>query len=308
MRIAVVVTRLQAGAGGVALRGALALDPDRFQVTVITGSGDSLLEDAQAAGLDLHMVPNLVSHISPSHDLHALRDLTELLSVGAYDVVHTHSAKAGALGRVAAARIGVPLIAHTFHGFPFHDFQSALRRAAYVTIERRLARSTDAFLAVGPGVAAEAVRRRIAPPDRIRTIAAAIDGLAGAGSTRLTRAQARRSIGALPGMRVVGTVGRMDYQKAPEQFVDAIALLGRDDVLGVWVGDGPLREMVERRAARRGLANRFVCLGQRARRAGVAPWLRPLRDGQPLRGPSVCARRGDERRGACRGNCRELSP
>ena len=90
-------------------------------------------------------------------------------------MVHTHSAKAGALGRLAAERAGTPRVVHTFHGFPFHEFQSRARRAAYVGIERYLARRTDIFLAVGGAVAAEAVRRGIAVPERVRVINPAIE-------------------------------------------------------------------------------------------------------------------------------------
>ena len=185
MSVAVVITRLQAGAGGVALRGARALDPERFEVTIIAGdcvvgadsdgSGDSMLARATAAGLNVVSVPQLVSPISPADDRRALRQLTELLAEGGYDVVHTHSAKAGALGRLAAERAGTPRVVHTFHGFPFHEFQSRARRAAYVGIERYLARRTDVFLAVGGAVAAEAVRRGIAVPERVRVINPAIE-------------------------------------------------------------------------------------------------------------------------------------
>jgi glycosyltransferase involved in cell wall biosynthesis len=271
VNVAVIVTRFQAGAGGVALRGALALDPDRYEITIIAGSGDGLLDHARKAGLRVVLVPSLVSQLSPTHDAQALRELRALLDQRHYDVVHTHSAKAGALGRMAAAQVGVPLIAHTFHGFPFHDFQSAFRRAAYIAVERRLARRTDVFFAVGAGVAAEAVRRRIAPPDRIRTIAAAIELTPDLGPQRLARGQARRALGALPGVKVVGAVGRLDFQKAPEHFVDAISWLDREDVLAVWVGDGPLRSKVEQRAVRRGLAGRFVCLGHRDDVATLLP-------------------------------------
>ena len=90
-------------------------------------------------------------------------------------MVHTHSAKGGALGRMAAVNAGTGRIVHTYHGFPFHEFQPRWRRSAYVRIERWLSRRTDAFLAVGGGVAAEAIRRGLALPDRIRTIAPAVD-------------------------------------------------------------------------------------------------------------------------------------
>lgn len=270
--VAVVVTRLQAGAGGVALRGALALDAERYETTIIAGgthgtadsdgSGDRMLAQAADAGLRVVTVPELVSPIAPITDVRALRILTDLLAEGAYDVVHTHSAKAGALGRLAAARAGVPRVVHTFHGFPFHEFQSRPRRAAYVGIERYLSQYTDVFLAVGGAVAAEAVRRGIAAPDRVRVINPAIEHPTAPGSPAV-RAAARSRLGVPVGCKVVGTVGRVDYQKAPECFIDAIAALGRPDVYAVWVGDGPLRRDLQARAERRGLADRFTCLGHR---------------------------------------------
>ncbi|HEY2315212.1 MAG TPA: glycosyltransferase [Streptosporangiaceae bacterium] len=272
LSVAVVVTRLQAGAGGVALRGALAVDPLRYEVTIIAGgsggaansdgSGDGLLVRAAEAGLNVVSVPELVSQVSPTNDTRALRRLTELLAAGRYDVVHTHSAKAGALGRLAAERAGTPMVVHTFHGFPFHEFQSTARRGAYVSIERYLSRRTDAFLAVGGAVAAEAVRRGIAVPERLRVINPAIESAASVASPAV-RASARRALGVPVGCTVVGTVGRVDYQKSPETFVDAIAALGRPDVYAVWIGDGPMRRQMEKRAMRRGLKGRFICVGHR---------------------------------------------
>ena len=118
------------------------------------------------------------------------------------------------------------------------------------------------FLAVGSAVAAEAVRRGIAVPERIRIINPAIEpsprpgrpGGPGRGTPPARRAA---------GCKVVGTVGRIDYQKAPENCVDAIAALGPGRRLAVWIGDGPMREEMVARAARRGLQGRFLCAGHR---------------------------------------------
>jgi glycosyltransferase involved in cell wall biosynthesis len=272
LRVAQVVTRFTAGAGGVALRGALALDPGRYEIAFITGSGDLLVRQAQQAGCQVTVLKSLRSEIAPADDWRALADLEACLGAGHFDVVHTHSAKAGALGRLAAHRVGVPTIVHTYHGFPFHRFQSPLRRAAYVGIERALGRFTDAFLAVGTAVAAEAIQRRIAPPERVRTIGVAVstaDPLNGV----WTRPEARRVLGVPPGMRVVGTVGRLDFQKAPDDFVAALAELRRDDVFGVWIGDGPLRAATERLAARRGIAGRMAFLGERTDVSALLPGL-----------------------------------
>lgn len=270
LRVAQVVTRFMAGAGGVALRGALALDPDSYEIVFVTGEGDRLVRQARDAGLEVVVMPRLRSDIAPVDDRRALADLQAL--VRGFDVVHTHSAKAGVLGRTAAHRARIGRIVHTFHGFPFHQFQSGLRRAAYIRIERRVGKFTDAFLAVGPAVAAEAITRGIAPPERVRTIGIGADTAAPAPGAP-ERAEARRLLGAPPGMRVVGTVGRLTFQKAPDDFVAALAALPREDVFGVWIGDGELRRKTERLAARHGLNGRMCFTGERGDVAALLPGL-----------------------------------
>ena len=125
-----------------------------------------------------------------------------MLGRGRFDVAHTHTAKAGALGRMAASRALVPRIVHTYHGFPFHEFQSPGRRSAYVAIERRLGRITDVALCVGTGVAVEAVRRGLIAPDRVRTIGVAVD------SARGTELQARAPEAREKARRALGAAGR----------------------------------------------------------------------------------------------------
>jgi len=248
-RVAVVITRLEGGAGILALRGAAALDPARFTVTIITGSGGPLLGQARAAGLEVVLEPSLRTPIGPATDLAALRRLTALLRARRFDVVHTHTAKAGAVGRLAARRAGVGRIVHTYHGFPFHEFQSPARRGAYVALERRLGRITDLALAVGSGVAVEAVRRGLIPPDRIRTIGVAVDQPLPMAADPVARRRARRALGLPPDVIVVGAVGRLAYQKAPEDFLAALRALRRPGVIGVWVGGGELAGRVARLAA-----------------------------------------------------------
>lgn len=271
VRVAQVVTRFMAGAGGVALRGALALDPDCYEVVFVVGSGNRLIQEAQDAGFEVVIQEHLRSEISLAHDRAAFADLKAFCHAGQFDVVHTHSAKAGALGRLAARDAQVGRIVHTYHGFPFHNFQSRMRRQTYIRIERSLGRFTDAFLAVGPAVAAEAIVRRIAPPERVRTIGVAVSN--GRAPDLSDQAEARRLLGVPPGMRVVGTVGRLDFQKAPEDFVNALAGMRRSDIYGVWIGDGPLRAKTEKLAARRGLKGRMSFLGERSDVASLLPGL-----------------------------------
>jgi glycosyltransferase involved in cell wall biosynthesis len=263
VRVAQVVTRFIAGAGGVALRGAQALDRDRFSVTILSQDGGPLFAEAERAGLQVVRLRHMRPELSPSEDRRALNELKERLAEGGFEIVHTHSAKAGALGRLAAHRLGVPGIVHTLHGFPFHEFQSRIRRHAYIETERRLGRITDQFLAVGAAVAAEAIRLRIAPPERILTIASAIDPVGLEPASPATRSAARLLIGLPASAKVVGTVGRLDYQKAPADMVAAARGLTDADVRFVWVGGGPLRDSIQRSIDREGLASRFLLLGER---------------------------------------------
>ncbi|GAA1607151.1 MULTISPECIES: glycosyltransferase [Kribbella] len=263
LEVAVVVTRFIAGAGGVALRGVLPLDPGRYQVTIITGQGGPLTDRAAAAGMRVLIEPSLVAPLSPSDDRRALRRLTELCTAGGYDVVHTHSAKAGALGRLAAHRADVPRIVHTYHGFPFHQFQNPVRRTAYIAIERRLARITDDVLAIGTGVATEALRLGLATPGTLRTITPVVDAVT-VPRTDSSRTAARAALGVDATTPLIGTVGRIDYQKAPEHLIAAIAALRHTDAVAVWIGSGPGEREAKELVHRLGLTDRFRFAGERS--------------------------------------------
>ena len=259
------------------------MDPAAYEMTIITGSGDPLLLGrAAAGGLEVLIEPALRAPIGPGSDLRALVRLRKLLGHRAFDVVHTHTAKAGVVGRLAAHGAGVPRLVHTYHGFPFHEFQAAPRRWAYARIERWLGQITDLALCVGTGVAVEAVRRQLISPERIRTIGVVVDGpvvdgpvvdssvVDGLVPSADARARARAALG-LPGdATVVGTVGRLTYQKAPEDFLAALQALDRPGVIGVWVGDGELA-------------------GQIAAQAREIPWIRVLLTGQRVNIPELLA-------------------
>jgi glycosyltransferase involved in cell wall biosynthesis len=276
LRVATVITRLEGGAGVLALRGAQTLDPALVKTTIVTGSGGRLLDEAAASGIEVLVEPMLREVIAPRSDLLAVGLLESVLRERDFGVVHTHCAKAGAVGRMAARRAGVPRIVHTYHGFPFHEFQSAVRRRAYVSIERRLGRITDVALCVGSAVAAEAVRRELVAPERVRTIGVCVDGpdrLRASMSAGLpdARRRARAALGLPEDATVVGTVGRLSYQKAPEDFVTAIRKLGRPGVVGVWIGGGELAERVARQAGTLPPGTRVVLAGERTDVLEVLP-------------------------------------
>ncbi|MFA1539874.1 glycosyltransferase [Actinomadura monticuli] len=294
LRVATVITRFNGGAGQVALNGALALPDGGYERAIVTGGvgmdstaastrnsvlyGDDAVANAaagdltpaaHAAGMEVVQVGPLVPQISPRDDMAALRTLTRVLAEGRYDVVHTHSAKGGVIGRVAAARAGVPRIVHTWHGFPFNEFQSFARRRVYIRLERIAAKRTDAFLAIGSETVTTALRLGLTTPDRVRLSWPAVDVDAYAASPG-SRAQARRRLDLPLGVKVVGSIGRLTFQKGPEVFAKAIARLP-DDVFGLWVGGGPMADELERLTAKLGIEERMRWLGHRDDVADVLP-------------------------------------
>ena len=267
-RVVTVITRLEGGAGALALRGVLGLDRAEFEPVIVTGGGGRLVEQAVAHGVEVVVNAGLKPTIDLVSDLRATRWLTSALAGRRPDVVHTHCAKAGTIGRLAARRAGTRTIVHTYHGFPFHEFQSAARRRAYVEVERRLGRFTDVGLCVGTAVAVEAIRRGLIAPERVRTIGVPVDAR-GRARRPADVARARRRLGIADGDLIVGAVGRLTYQKAPEDFVTAISALRRRDVVGVWIGGGERAAATARLARTAG--QRIVLCGDRSDVADLLP-------------------------------------
>ena len=247
-----VITRFWAGAGGNTLLSAVGMDPARYQVWVAGCPGGPLWERARAAGVGTVELRRFREVLSPLEDLYVLVQLIRLLQRERFTVVHTHSAKGGFLGRLAAWLCRTPVIVHTFHGFSVHDFMSRPKRRLYLLLERALRRPTHAFFAVSPRVAREAVELRLAPPGTVSVVPSAVelDGIPRGDATGV-----REELGIPPGVPLVGTVGRIDLQKAPLDFVRMAALVASTHPLArfVMVGDGPLLEQVRREADRLGV-------------------------------------------------------
>jgi glycosyltransferase involved in cell wall biosynthesis len=261
LRIAHVTANFADGSGGITLRQALALD-ERYSSTILAPEHGSLFDRAEAEGLEVIRLREMGRgrRVYPWADVRALRELGEHLRAGEFDLVHTHAGRAGALGRVAAHRLGGCAIVHTLHGFPFNEFQSPVVRRTLQSVERRLGRITDYFITDGTFVASEAIRLKVAQPERVRAVISPIDAVPLISES--TRHNARLLLGIPDGARVVGTAARLVVQKSPLDMVKAIAAL-QPDVYMVWLGDGDLRAKTERLIAKEGIGERFLLLGDR---------------------------------------------
>ncbi|GAA4059064.1 glycosyltransferase family 4 protein [Streptomyces shaanxiensis] len=251
-----VITRFYAGAGGNTLLTALGMDPDRYEVWVAGVPGDDLWERAAAEGVHTVQIPGFRDFLTPG-DVLVLWRLVRLIRRERFTIVHTHSAKGGFLGRLAARLCGTPVVVHTFHAISFHDHMSPWRRALYRSLERMTSHLAHAYLAVAPRLALEAVRQRLAPPGRVDVVPSAVEL---AGIPDGFDPEARRTLGVPKDIALIGTVGRIVHQKAPLDFVRMAALVHAryPDTAFVIVGDGQLADDVRRLAADLGVDVRIT--------------------------------------------------
>jgi glycosyltransferase involved in cell wall biosynthesis len=264
-----VITRLiVGGAQENTMLTAAVLDPDRYAVDVIsgpqTGPEGSLIEEIHTRGVPLSIELALVREINPLKDLRALLALCCHIRRGHYTIVHTHSSKAGILGRWAAWLAGVPVIVHTVHGWGHHERQHPLTRRFYILLEQLTQRITDRLIVVSSRNIEKGLADGIASPEKYVIIRSGIELDRFRTPTR-SRRDVRAELHIPPGAAVVGTVTRLSPQKAPLDFVKAVARVAeqRPNVHFVVVGDGPLRAEVEARVAAAGLADRFHLAGLR---------------------------------------------
>ncbi len=252
MKICHVITRLIIGGAQentiLTCRGLVDRD---HKVTLIagpeTGPEGSLWGQAEEAGCSLVRLNSLRRAVSPWADWQARRDLANLFQRLQPDIVHTHSSKAGILGRDAASVAGVSKIVHTIHGMSFNRTQSAMTRWLYRTLERRAARVTTAFVSVADAMTAQAVEAGLAPATRFTTVRSGMEVDRFQPSLE-QRKSLRKKWGIRDDEVVIGTVARQFKHKGYEDIIKAMphAVAGNEKLTFVWVGDGANRSQYER--------------------------------------------------------------
>jgi len=263
IRVLLVITRLElGGAQRVVLHTAANLDRRRFSVALAWGPGDILDDEArQIDDLALFPVQTLVRPVAPISDIRAFSSLRAALRSFAPDVVHTHSSKAGILGRLAARVEGVPSIVHTVHGFGFTPLQKAPLRVALKNAERILARCTDHFVTVSENDRRRGVEMGLFAAECVTVIRAGIDlekfqGASGGSAVR-------RKLGVPEDAPLVTQIGNFKPQKAPLDFVRMSAAVHKRcaEAFFLMVGDGPLRGAAEELARSLGVSDHMVFCG-----------------------------------------------
>jgi len=270
IRVAHVITRLDLGGAQDNTLHTVTHLGAPYQAHLFAGPGGIL--DAEALSrLDgaLTFVPSLVHPIRPIRDLVAVRDLARAFRRLRPAIVHTHSSKAGIVGRAAARLAGVPLVVHSIHGFGFHAGQPAWLRRTLVAAERAARPWTTHFVSVAGVHLARGAALGLVDPDRASVIRSGVHlgRLAAAADRAAIRGTAalRTALGLPAEGPIAGMVACLKPQKAPLDFVEAAArvVTRRPDARFVMVGDGPLRAAVEARARELGIDRRLHLLGWR---------------------------------------------
>jgi glycosyltransferase involved in cell wall biosynthesis len=227
-------------------------DP-RFDVRLITGPAigpeGELLARARGEGYEVVVLDAMRRAIHPWRDLVSLWKLWRLFRRRAPDIVHTHSSKAGILGRIAARLAGVPVVIHTIHGLPFHEYQPAVARMFYRFLERRCAALTDRIICVGEAMKEKALAAKLGRPEDIDVVYSGIEIDQFSDGPSTIRAMHAFAVDDV----VIGTVSRLAPLKGHADLLEAVKPLQEKDpkVRLLLVGDGELRQDVERAAGAR---------------------------------------------------------
>jgi glycosyltransferase involved in cell wall biosynthesis len=239
-------------------------DRRKFDVLLICGEGGYLDEEAgRMEGCKTFFLPELKHAINPFWDLIALNKITSILKQEKPDLVHTHSSKAGILGRWAAKRAQVPFILHTVHGWGFYPGQFPLFKWLYQSLERWAARFTDVLITVSEENKRTGLLAGIGRESQYQVIHSGID----VKKYKLPVSQsvrARLKLGNW-GRPTVLVLSNFKKQKSPLDVVNTAKSLVKPlpDALFLWAGDGELRGEVEKRIRLSGLENNFRLLGWR---------------------------------------------
>ncbi|MBW6486205.1 MAG: glycosyltransferase family 4 protein [Syntrophobacterales bacterium] len=259
------------------------LDKERYQVALVTGtlSGTNSndpeniaiaanIAELKANGVRLIFVPSLVRELNPVADLRAFLSLCKIIRREKPDIVHTHTSKAGMLGRWAARLCRVPAVIHTPHGHVFWGYFNPAKTRLFIMLERWTARITDALIMLTPQELQDHLGWGIAPREKFTVIHSGVN--LKKFSSAQSRSDRKRAISEVPeNMVVIGTVGRLTAIKGQDVLIRAFAELKQagEDVFLVLLGEGERRGELEEMARHLQISDSVMFLGWRPEVAAV---------------------------------------
>ncbi len=263
INILYLITKLELGGAQKQLLSLISgLDKERFGVFLFTAKKGLMLPDAGSIdGLILRRSKWLERPINPFKDILAFFEIYALIKKNNIQIVHTHSSKAGILGRLSAGLAKVKFICHTVHGWSFNDFQPFFLRKIFILLERLSARFTDKLIVVSYCDKQKGLANRIGDPDKFQLIRYGIDY---SGFTLRSR-DIRKELGIDTEDLTVGMVSCFKPQKAPQDFIRLAFLVKQSmpSVKFILVGDGVLRGRIQAAINKFNLQRNVILTGWR---------------------------------------------
>jgi glycosyltransferase involved in cell wall biosynthesis len=220
------------------------------------------IEELQAAGFVVHEIP-FAREIELLQDAKAVWLLTKLIRENKYDLVHTYTSKAGFIGRLAGRLAGCPNVIHTVLSFAFQPYESGLKKQLYLWLEKLAAPLCDRLLFISDCNLQEAIQYKIKDKEKLALVGLSFDSIAKFKTFQADAAAVRAKYGVKPNQLLVGTVGRLVFQKGMDTFIKAAALVvqKRSDVHFLIAGDGDLRNQLEEMTRSLGISEQVQFLG-----------------------------------------------
>jgi len=247
---------------------AASLDKRRYAVEILsgpqTGSEGSLIDEVRSLNIPLTILPDLLRQISPINDLKAYQKMSRLFREREFSIVHTHSSKAGILGRFAARSANVPIIVHTIHGWSFHAYMPGWKRQLYILLERMAAKYSNALIIVSSRDLQKGLDSGIGKPEQYHLIRSAIP-LEEFDPSKVDGSNLRKVFGIPMDTPVIGTVSRFSEQKNPLEWVEVASYVHQKNPQAWFliVGDGPMRSKVECAIQKNALGEQTILTGLR---------------------------------------------
>ena len=269
MKVLHIITRfVQGGADENTISTVQGLLKQNHEVDLIVGGESDFTYLEEHNGINHFVVPELKRDINPFYDVVAFWKIRDIIKKNKYDIVHTHTAKAGILGRFAAWVTRTPTIIHTLHGVTFHDFLNPLTKRFYIWLERITGCFTDVFITVGDDLKKTYINNKIGQVEKYVTIRSGMEidkfSQAGNGNKDLNLFENQQF--KLADRRVmIGTVARLEHRKGHIYLLKTASKIIKQfpNAKFFIVGDGFYREQLEEEAQRLGLTKNVQFLGFR---------------------------------------------
>lgn len=274
-----IITRLDKGGSAEnTLLTVLGMDQKKYEVILIKGPTYESrmdkkehaavmadLKEAGQKGIKTFNIPFLLRKISPVHDLLALFSLYRFLFKEKPLIVHTHTSKAGLLGRLAARLARTPVIVHTPHGHVFFGYFGQIKSMIFVLLERAAARMTDKIIALTESEKRDYLSFQIADEGQLAVIHSGVELRKFKGLLLEEKQQLKKELGIPQNALVVGTAGRLVTVKGPQFLMEAAQLVisSHPQTIFVFSGGGPLRPHLEKKALETGIQDHVLFLGWR---------------------------------------------